>query len=106
VRLASPRWLLAGAVASLAASGLVVVVHDSPASAASSAPGSFTSLTPARLLDTRSGTGAPKRAVAGGQSVVLKVAGVGGVPTSGVSAVVLHVTVTAPTSGGWVRGLG
>lgn len=98
MRLAHPRWLLAGAVASLIAGGLAVVVHDSPASAASSAPGSFTSVTPARLLDTRS-AGGP---VASNATVVLPVDGHGGVPASGVSAVVLRVTVTQPTSTGWI----
>jgi hypothetical protein len=66
------------------------------------AAGTFSPLGPFRALDTRSGTGAAKGAVAAGSSVRLKVDGVGGVPASGVSAVVLNVTVTAPTSDGWV----
>jgi hypothetical protein len=98
VRLARARWLRAGAVAGLVAAALSVVVHDSPASAASSVPGSYTSVTPARLLDTRS-TGGP---VASNDTVVLRVDGYGGIPASGVSAVVLRVTVTQPTSSGWV----
>jgi hypothetical protein len=55
---------------------------------------------PARLLDTRDGTGAPRAAVAGGGSVSLQVTGRGGVPSNGVAAVVLNLTatnVTAPT---------
>jgi hypothetical protein len=103
VRLSSPRWLLAGAAASLVAAGVAIVVHDSPASAASSAPGSFTSVTPQRVLDTRNGTGVPLAgAIDPHGTVVLQVDGRGGVPVSGVSAAVLHVTVTRPSSFGWI----
>ena len=59
-------------------------------------PGSFVSLPPSRILDTRNGTGAPAGVVPGGGSVVLPVTGVGGVPATGVGAVVLNVTVTQP----------
>ena len=62
--------------------------------------GSFTSLTPARLLDTRNGTGAPKGPVAPTGTEHLGVVGVGGVPATGVAAVVLNVTVTGPASQG------
>jgi len=64
--------------------------------------GAFGSLAPSRLLDTRSGLGAAKVPVAAHEAVKLKVAGQGGVPTSGVSAVVLNVTVTGPTEPGFV----
>ncbi len=70
--------------------------------AAVSTPGGFTSVAPFRLLDTRSGLGAPKGAVAPGGTVVLQVAGQGGVPLTGVSAVVLNVTVADPTASGYV----
>ena len=53
----------------------------------------YHAITPARLLDTRDG--AP---VAAGGTIAQPVTGVGGVPASGVSAVVLDVTVTQPTS--------
>ncbi|TPG19331.1 M6 family metalloprotease domain-containing protein [Pedococcus bigeumensis] len=65
-------------------------------------PSHFTPLTPARLLDTRSGVGAPKAAVAAGGTVSLKVAGLGGVPATGVGAVVLNVTVAQPSAAGFV----
>ena len=64
--------------------------------------GAFGSLPPFRLLDTRSGVGADKVAVAAHGTVHLQVTGRGGVPVSGVSAVVLNVTVTAPTRAGFV----
>ena len=59
--------------------------------------GTFTPLRPARVLDTRSGFGAAGPVRAGG-SVSFRVLGRGGVPSAGVSAVVL--TITATQSGG------
>ena len=58
-------------------------------------------LTPARLLDTRSGVGAPKVKVPAGGRVDLQVTGRGGVPGSGVEAVVLNVTATNSTGSGY-----
>ena len=72
------------------------------ATTTSSSPGSFGVVAPSRVLDTRLGTGAAKRAVPADGSVRVKVAGRGGVPASGVSAVVLNVTVTSPRAGGFV----
>src|SRR5207245_1239764 len=54
--------------------------------------GQFTGMTPTRILDTRSST-----AVAGGTTIAVQVAGQGGLPATGVSAVVLNVTVTDTT---------
>ncbi|MFF6774023.1 hypothetical protein ACFY8W_10700 [Streptomyces sp. NPDC012637] len=71
-------------------------------SAVTTPAGTYEPLTPTRLLDTRAGLGAPKAKVGPGQTVSLKVAGVGGVPASGVTAVVLNVTATGPTAAGFV----
>jgi hypothetical protein len=57
---------------------------------------------PHRILDTRNGTGGVKGAVGPAQSAKLQVTGVQGVPSSGVTAVVMNVTVTAPTKGGFL----
>ena len=65
-------------------------------------PGAFVSLAPVRVLDTRVGNGAPKAAVGAGQTLDLQVTGRGGVPASDVGAVVVNVTVTQPTKGGFV----
>ncbi|MGR4883349.1 hypothetical protein ACIPUC_28610 [Streptomyces sp. LARHCF249] len=66
-----------------------------------SASGSaFSAGSPVRLLDTRDGTGARAGAVGQGGIVSLQVAGVEGVPLTGVTAVVLNVTVTRPTQDG------
>jgi hypothetical protein len=68
-----------------------------------SAAGSwFVPLTPARIVDTRNGTGAPKAPLGAGRTMVVQVAGNGGVPgiafVISPKAVVLNVTVTNPTA--------
>ena len=61
----------------------------------------FTSLSPARVLDTRSGVGAAAGPVGQGGAVDLLVAGQGGV-NADADTVVLNVTVTEPTGEGFV----
>jgi hypothetical protein len=63
--------------------------------------GRFNPLVPARLLDTRTGFGGSTTLGAGG-TVTVGVFGRGNVPASGVSAVVLNVTVTNPTADGFI----
>ena len=58
----------------------------------------YTPLTPARILDTRTGDGSPATKLGPGAVRSLQVTGRGGVPADGVSAVVLNVTVTQPTA--------
>ena len=62
----------------------------------------YNSLSPARILDTREGNGAPAAPLGSGKTLDLQVTGRGGVPSSGVSAVVLNVTVTEPSAGGFL----
>ena len=64
------------------------------------AAGALGALAPVRVLDTRTGVGAPAGAVGAGQSRTLTVAGRGGVPLARVAAVVLDVTAVTPTAGG------
>ena len=59
-------------------------------------------LTPARILDTRDGTGGISAPVGPGASVDVQITGKGGVPATGVSAVAMNVTVTQPTASGWL----
>ena len=59
--------------------------------------GAYTALPPARILDTRTGNGAPAGRLGPGATLTLQVTGRGGVPTVAVGAVVLNVTVTEPT---------
>ena len=63
----------------------------------------FVPMAPSRLLDTRTGLGAPKAVVAPRSSVALQVAGVQGIPATGVTAVVLNVTLTGATGPGFVQ---
>ena len=60
--------------------------------------GRYSALSPARILDTRAGAGP----LAPGTARTLQVTGQGGVPATGVSAVVLNLTVTNTGSGGWL----
>ncbi|WP_405365324.1 right-handed parallel beta-helix repeat-containing protein [Kitasatospora sp. NBC_00039] len=61
----------------------------------------FTPAGPARLLDTREPVGVPSaQAVPAWGTVDLQVAGVAGVPATGVTAVTMNVTVTEPTQAG------
>jgi YVTN family beta-propeller protein len=93
IRLLTPLFVLAG---------LVPVLAPAPAAEAASPGGGFTPLTPARILDTRLGQGAPAAAVGPGQTLELQVSGQGGVPATGVGAVALNVTVTQPTAAGYL----
>ncbi len=64
-------------------------------------PGMVVSLTPSRLLDTRSGLGGTSGPLQNGQVVTLPVAGVAGVASTA-SAVLVNITVTDATSPGFV----
>lgn len=66
------------------------------------APGAYHPLTPARILDTRTGLGGGPGKVGPGGTLSLQVTGRGGVPATGVSAVALNVTVTEPTAGSFL----
>jgi hypothetical protein len=70
--------------------------------AADDAAGAMHALPARRVLDTRSGLGAAKGARSGGSTTTVTVLDHGGVPASGVGAVVLHVTVTGATGSGHV----
>lgn len=71
-------------------------------------PSIFTSLVPARLLDTRSGattidgTYASGGQLHGGGELKLSVTNRGGVPANGAGAVVLNVTIVNPTERGFL----
>ncbi|MFE9848297.1 peptidoglycan recognition protein [Streptomyces sp. NPDC005576] len=58
---------------------------------------SHINLGPQRVMDTRTGLGVPKAKVGAKGVVTLQVAGVNGVPATGVTAVVLNVTATNVT---------
>jgi PKD repeat protein len=64
----------------------------------------YSSLTPYRLVDTRVGTGEPKRPLAGKSSFAVQIAGNDGgkLPASGITAVALNVTSTASQGSGFL----
>jgi hypothetical protein len=60
----------------------------------------YLGLSPTRVMDTRSGLGAPKQPLPAGGSVSLQITGRGGVPGVGVKAVMLNVAeISAPAAG-------
>ncbi len=61
-----------------------------------------TAIAPERILDTRTGVGAPKAKVPAHSTVTMQVSGRGGIPISGVSAVTMNVTATGSTQSGYV----
>lgn len=86
--------------------GLISALCPARGTAATGASTFHPLSSPKRLLDTRNGTGwglssvpATKPLVAGGTAPV-KVEGAGGIPSSGVTAVVLNLTVTGTTGAG------
>ncbi len=92
----------AGAAAAHVVPTATAMASGPPSAAAGGqAPGAFVPVSPARLLDTRNGTGATGPVRAHG-TVHLQVTGRGAVPSAGVAAVVLNVTVTAPARAGYV----
>ncbi|WP_392545069.1 hypothetical protein [Oryzobacter telluris] len=80
------------------ATGRTLLRHDG---AWVSQRGQFTPLSD-RVMDTRSGTGVRKGVVGAGQTVTLKIAGKGIIPSTGTSAAVLNLTVTGSTRSGYV----
>lgn len=64
--------------------------------------GHLVSVTPTRVIDTRTGTGVAKVRVPAGGSVDLPLAGRGLVPSTGATAVVLDLSATTPSAGGWL----
>ena len=76
----------------------------STAANTSGGAGHFNPLTPARITDTRAGSGQPNagKTIGAGQSLTVQVTGAGGVPATGVSAVVMNVAEADNTAGGFL----
>ena len=68
------------------------------------AAGSYVPLTPSRIADTRSGSGAPYAGstLQANSSLIVQVTGVGTVPASGVAAVMVNLTVTDTTAASYL----
>jgi hypothetical protein len=84
----------------IAGSSLALVVATS-AHAAAPTSGRFTQLPPTRIVDTRSGLGAPKGALDGETLLKIQVAGAGGVAPDA-SAVAVNLTIVAAVRPGFV----
>ena len=65
-------------------------------------PSYYVPLSPSRVLDTRNGTGGNVTPLGNGVFTEVDVTGVGGVPETGATAVVMNVTVDAPSSAGFL----
>ena len=61
----------------------------------------YVPVTPVRVLDTRSGVGAPKAKVTSGGTVALQVGGANGIP-AGVAAVAINLAAVDETGGGFL----
>ena len=94
-----------GSIAVIAALFSTTFLLTNSASASlSNSPSSFVAVSPTRIIDTRSATKIGN-GLGGGSPLSFTVAGQGGVPFSGATAVSLNVTVTgteAPDYGGYV----
>jgi IPT/TIG domain len=76
--------------------------YFAPSSAGSA--GQFVPVVPARIADTRAGSGQPNggSTLRAGTTLDVQVTGAGGVPPTGVTAVVLNTTATDTTSAGFI----
>ncbi|WP_370082785.1 right-handed parallel beta-helix repeat-containing protein [Streptacidiphilus sp. MAP12-16] len=85
-------------------SGSVDLIADIAGYFTQSSSSGYTSLDPARLVDTRNGTGVAKGQVTGDTSIAVQVSGgdLGSLPVSGITAVALNVTVTGPQGSGFL----
>jgi len=67
--------------------------------------GTYVSVPPTRVLDTRIGLGAPQHPIGAAQTLTFKVTGTGGVtgvPATGVAAVVINTTVVNASAGSYL----
>ncbi|MBK9475565.1 MAG: fibronectin type III domain-containing protein [Tetrasphaera sp.] len=97
--------LVVGLVLSATGTQQSVSLPRAPSAASLSAtpvPGGMTAVSPRRVLDTRTGLGAPAGPRTTGSLTRVTVLGMGEVPPTGVAAVVVTLTVTSPTGNGFV----
>jgi hypothetical protein len=95
-----------GAITFFNAAGSTDVVVDLEGyyAAPSGNAGGEVALPPARITDTRVGSGLPNagHTLGQGASLNIQVTGAGGVPPTGASAVILNITVTNTTAPSWL----
>lgn len=107
VNYATGQTVAAGVIARVGAGGAVCAYSNARTQLIVDVVGWFdtdasgarlTSLVPSRVVDTRSGVGTTAGAIGPGATRTVDLTGVGGVPASGVTAVVANITVTGTTS--------
>ena len=81
---------------------IIATITGYTVSGTPTAAGAFGALTPAHALDTRYGTGAPKGPAAAHSKIRLHINGIAGVPSTGVGAVSLVLSVASPTQNGYL----
>lgn len=97
--LLSAVLVLLGGAASIIADPMSEASAGTPIGSAAK----FVPVQPQRVLDTREGLGAPRAIVPARGSVDLAVLGTAGVPRSGVTAIVLNVTVASAGGAGFIQ---
>jgi hypothetical protein len=99
------RWFIALSIV-VGTSFIGLAVKESPSSAATTAgtPATYVGLPAQRIADTRPGSTytAAGESLNSNESIGLMVAGVGGVPSANVSAVVLNVTAVNPSMASYI----
>ncbi|MFI7603565.1 hypothetical protein ACIBTV_00390 [Micromonospora sp. NPDC049366] len=79
-------------------------IYGSPVTTCTVVGAAYTPLAPQRVLDTRAAIGVPGTLpIPANGEVVLALPQIDGVPAADISAVVLNVTATAPTTAGFLR---
>ena len=86
-----------GVGAQTLSAGVTPVAPQTPAGA-----GEYVPVTPTRIVDTITGLGGSNTPIGADQTRTFTVLGVAGIPTSGVSAVVVSVTAVNPSADGWM----
>jgi hypothetical protein len=95
VTVGSTAWVLSGTDGGVRTIAIIDVPGPSPLRNA----GEYHSLEPFRVFDSRTGTGGLAGPLGPADSRTVQVAGAGPIPTGGVVAVVVNVTITEPTEG-------
>jgi len=94
--------LLLAVVLGLGAGAPALLLTPGQAQAATAGPSGYSLVTPVRILDTRSGLGGYHAPLGPGASINVQISGQGGVPSTGVTAVAINVTVTNTTASSYL----
>ncbi|MTD15158.1 hypothetical protein GIS00_14535 [Nakamurella sp. YIM 132087] len=96
----TPVAAAAAAAVPLVAAPPTTAAEQAGSAAADPVTGTFSPVDPVRLLDTRTGNGAPKARIRPGASITVAFTGRGGIPGTDVRAVAAALTVVGPGNTG------